>query len=146
MKLSEILKGTEYNLTLTLFDDREIAALEKKIIEYPDKKGNTVPYVNCIVRDKEVQLKPEEVVRQLYAAKLIEHYILLSIEKLVLFIFVQMEFFVEEGAQFCLVLCPASEKVFARRQKILEFFVILIIQYLLLKELQSRSINFRFGK
>ena len=29
-------------------------------------------YVNCIIRDKEIQLKPEEVIRQLYTDKLIK--------------------------------------------------------------------------
>jgi hypothetical protein len=48
---------------------------------------------------------------------------------------VQVEFFVGEGAQFCLVLCPASEKVLVHRQKILKLFVIFIIQYLLFEKL-----------
>ncbi|TXK93389.1 hypothetical protein BMR11_17025 [Methylococcaceae bacterium CS5] len=31
-------------------------------------------YITCIVRKKDIQLKPEEIVRQLYAARLINQY------------------------------------------------------------------------
>jgi len=65
--LISILKDSQYNLSI--FTPEEIEALEKKIIE---KKGK--PYVECIIREKEIQLKPEEVVRQLYTAKLINDY------------------------------------------------------------------------
>jgi type I restriction enzyme M protein len=63
----DILKDSNYNLSL--FNPKEIKALEAKITVIKGK-----PYVVCIIRDKEVQLKPEEVVRQLYAAKLINEY------------------------------------------------------------------------
>jgi len=66
-KLSEILKDSNYHLSI--FSDSVIEALESSIIE---KNGK--PYVKCILREKEVQLKPEEVVRQLYTKLLIEHY------------------------------------------------------------------------
>ena len=41
------------------------------VIEHSIKtvRGKERPFVNCIVRDKDIQLKPEEVVRQLYADK-----------------------------------------------------------------------------
>lgn len=65
--LSEILKDSNYNLNL--FSDEEVKSLEHKIIIKKEK-----PFVNCVVRDKEIQLKPEEVVRQLYASKLINEY------------------------------------------------------------------------
>jgi len=65
--LISILKDSRYNLSI--FAPEEITNLEKKIIE---KNGK--PYVECIIRGKEVQLKPEEVVRQLYTAKLIDYY------------------------------------------------------------------------
>lgn len=65
--LVSILKDSQYNLSI--FTPEEITAIEKKIIE---KKGK--PYVECIIRNKEIQLKPEEVVRQLYTAKLISYY------------------------------------------------------------------------
>ncbi|MFC1861186.1 type I restriction enzyme HsdR N-terminal domain-containing protein [Chloroflexota bacterium] len=44
-------------------------SLESKIIPRDGKA-----YINCLVRDKEIQLKPEEVIRQLYASKLINAY------------------------------------------------------------------------
>lgn len=62
-----ILKDTNYNLSL--FRAKEIKDLEAKITVIKGK-----PYVVCIIREKEVQLKPEEVVRQLYASKLINEY------------------------------------------------------------------------
>lgn len=65
--LLSILKDTRYNLSI--FTPEEITRLEKKIIE---KKGK--PYVECIIREKEIQLKPEEVVRQLYTSKLLNYY------------------------------------------------------------------------
>ncbi len=65
--LNEILRDSNYDLST--FENSEITAIEKNVIE---KKGK--PYINCIIREKEVQLKPEEVVRQLYAVKLINHY------------------------------------------------------------------------
>ncbi len=71
MKLHDILKGTEYSLDL--FTQGAIDALENRIIEKADKKGNPF-YVNCIIRNKEVKLTPEEIVRQLYTEKLIEEY------------------------------------------------------------------------
>ena len=65
--LNQILKDSNYHLSL--FKNEDIKALEASIIE---KNGK--PYVKCIIREKEVQLKPEEVVRQLCTKKLIEYY------------------------------------------------------------------------
>ncbi|MFH0926829.1 MAG: N-6 DNA methylase [bacterium] len=67
ISLQSILKDSNYNLTI--FNDSEIQALESKIKE---KKGKA--YIDCIIRDKEIMLKPEEIVRQLYTAKLINEY------------------------------------------------------------------------
>lgn len=67
IKLTSILKDSNYNLSL--FKEKVIKALELKIKFVKNK-----PYINCIIREKEVQLKPEEVVRQLYTIKLIEEY------------------------------------------------------------------------
>jgi type I restriction enzyme M protein len=67
MTLTEILKDSSYNLSL--FSEKAVKALESKI-----KVRNNKAYVDCIIREKEVQLKPEEVVRQLYAIKLINEY------------------------------------------------------------------------
>jgi len=65
--LASILKDSNYSLSI--FTESEIKSLESKIISR-DRKA----YINCIIRDKEIQLKPEEVIRQLYAAKLIDAY------------------------------------------------------------------------
>lgn len=72
MKLTDILKGSEYSLAL--FSIESIISLEAKIIEKPNKKGGVDPYVKCIIRDKEIKLTPEEIVRQLYTQELIERY------------------------------------------------------------------------
>ena len=65
--LIKILKDSKYNLSI--FEPEEIEALENRILT---KNGK--PYVVCLIREKEIQLKPEEVVRQLYASKLIKKY------------------------------------------------------------------------
>jgi len=66
-QLSSILKDTHYDLSL--FTPTEIDSVESQI-QY--KEGR--PYINCVIRDKDVQLKPEEVVRQLYTTRLINDY------------------------------------------------------------------------
>ncbi len=65
--LAAILKDTNYDLSL--FKATDINVLASKI-QIENKK----PYIECIIREKEVQLKPEEVIRQLYATKLINDY------------------------------------------------------------------------
>ena len=65
--LASILKDSNYSLSI--FTEPEIMSLESKIVSRDGKA-----YINCIIRDKEIQLKPEEVIRQLYAAKLIDAY------------------------------------------------------------------------
>ena len=69
--LQTILKDSNYNLSL--FSDNEIEALRKKAFT-KETRGKKTPFIKCVVRDKDIQLKPEEVVRQLYATKLIEQY------------------------------------------------------------------------
>ena len=61
MKLSDILKGSEYSLGL--FKQQYIDDLENQIIEKVNKKGVTEPYINCIIRKKDIKLTPEEIVR-----------------------------------------------------------------------------------
>jgi len=65
--LATILKDSNYSLSL--FTESEIKDLESKIIS---KDGKA--YINCIIRSKDILLKPEETIRQLYAAKLIDKY------------------------------------------------------------------------
>ncbi len=66
-----ILKDSNYNLSL--FSDEEIEDLRQKVI-IKETRGKDTPFIKCVVRDKDIQLKPEEVVRQLYATRLIEQY------------------------------------------------------------------------
>lgn len=69
MKLTDIIKGSEYDLSL--FSEEKIAKLESCIVERAGKKGS-IPSLPCIVRKKEIKLTPEEVVRQLYLLVLTE--------------------------------------------------------------------------
>jgi len=73
MNLATILKDSNYKLLQ--FTDDEIEELEERII-LKTTKGGDVPYVVCLVRQKEIKLTPEEVVRQLYLQVLIDrlHY------------------------------------------------------------------------
>ena len=66
-KILNIIKDTNYSFSL--FDKSYIDELEKKITIKDGK-----PYVKCLIRDKEIVLRPEEVVRQLYLMKLIKEY------------------------------------------------------------------------
>jgi type I restriction enzyme M protein len=63
MTLVEILRDTNYKLTQ--FSADKIKALEESIITQK-RKDKEVPYINCLVRKKEIMLTPEEVIRQLY--------------------------------------------------------------------------------
>ena len=57
----------------TLFTDDEIKTLHENSF-LKTVRGKETLFINCIIRNKEIQLKPEEAVRQLYAAKLIDQY------------------------------------------------------------------------
>ncbi len=63
MKLTDIIKGSEYELSL--FTDAQISELEGRLIERQTKKGCDY-YLTCSVRKKEIKATPEEIVRQLY--------------------------------------------------------------------------------
>lgn len=54
-----------------LFSEEEVRALDARVV-LRDSRGKQVPYVACLVRNKEVQLKPEERTRQLWLARLID--------------------------------------------------------------------------
>lgn len=69
MKLADILKDSNYKLSQ--FTETEIVQLEKAIALKTVKSGE-VPYTICLVRQKEIKLTPEEVIRQLYLRVLIE--------------------------------------------------------------------------
>lgn len=69
--LNEILKDSNYKLTQ--FTAEQISKFEKSIYT-KDVKGIKTPYINCLVRKKEIKLTPEEAVRQLYLIVLIDDY------------------------------------------------------------------------
>ena len=62
-----IIKDSNYSLLL--FDQSLIDELEDRI---KIKGGKS--YAVCVIRDKEIILKPEEIVRQLYLMKLLKEY------------------------------------------------------------------------
>ena len=69
--LPTILKDSDHHLDQ--FSKKEINDLEQKI-RIKTIRGKEMPFVPCIVRQKEVQLKPEEIVRQLYGDRLLKKY------------------------------------------------------------------------
>lgn len=71
MKLTDILKDSNYKLTQ--FSPEKISKFEELIL-IKDVKGTPTPYINCLVRKKEIKLTPEETVRQLYILVLTEDY------------------------------------------------------------------------
>lgn len=56
-----------------LFSEEEARALDARVV-MRESRGKQVPYVACLVRDKEVQLKSEERTRQLWLARLINKF------------------------------------------------------------------------
>lgn len=65
--IAGILRDSEYSLEI--FNQDEIYELENRITV---KNGK--PFCVCLIRNKEISLKPEEVVRQLYTSLLIKKY------------------------------------------------------------------------
>jgi len=69
--IQTILKDSNYHLAL--FSADEIESLRKEVFN-KTTRGKETPFIKCIVREKDIQLKPEEIVRQLYVARLIKKY------------------------------------------------------------------------
>ena len=69
--IQTILKDSNYHLDL--FDESEIQALREEIL-IQTVKGKETPFIRCPIRRKPIQLKPEELIRQLYAARLLNQY------------------------------------------------------------------------
>lgn len=69
--IQTILKDTNYHLDL--FTDDEIQALREEII-FQTFRGKETAFVYCPIRRRAIQLKPEETVRQLYTARLMNQY------------------------------------------------------------------------
>lgn len=70
-QIQDILKNSDYSFTI--FTDTEIQWLENRITESEGKKGKEYKAA-CIIRNKEIKITPEEIVRQLYTYKLLEEY------------------------------------------------------------------------
>ena len=71
MTINEFLKNTNYEDTLFSEDARK--HIEDAIF-FKSIKGKEVPYIVCLKREKEIVLKPEEAIRQLYLYMLIHEY------------------------------------------------------------------------
>ena len=69
--IQKVLSDSNYHLSF--FKKSDIDELKKKILVKTIKKKQT-PFIRCLIRDKDIQLKPEEIVRQLYAMQLIKRY------------------------------------------------------------------------
>ena len=69
--IQTILKDSNYHLDL--FTNTEVQALRAEII-IQTISGKETPFIRCPIRKKEIQLKPEELIRQLYAARLLKRY------------------------------------------------------------------------
>lgn len=69
--LQTILKDSNYHLDL--FTDAEVQVLRQRIFT-KTVRGKETPFLICPVRKKEIQLKPEELIRQLYATRLRKQY------------------------------------------------------------------------
>lgn len=67
LTLNELLKDSAYKLTQ--FNADKIQTLESSII-VKETRGKATPYVNCLIRNKEIKLTPEEAIRQLYVMSL----------------------------------------------------------------------------
>lgn len=70
--IAEILKKSSSH-GLEMFKPEEIEWLEKRI-ELKETKAGVGYYADCFVRGKNIKMTPEEVVRQLYAHRLVEEY------------------------------------------------------------------------
>ena len=61
--LEQLFKDSNHNSSL--FSNEAVHVIESKIYT-KTVKGTDVPYIECLVRQKEIKLTPEEAVRQLY--------------------------------------------------------------------------------
>lgn len=69
MKIASIFISEKTGHGRSIFDDTEVNRLQQEIFE---KKAK--PYVKCVVSGVERPLTPEEIVRQLFARRLMAHY------------------------------------------------------------------------
>ncbi|MGJ0847762.1 N-6 DNA methylase [Tissierella praeacuta] len=71
-RIKQLMHESSYSLEQ--FTQIEIEKIEKKLIVKNNKKGEDIYYINCSIRDKDIKLTPEELVRQLYVIKLMDTY------------------------------------------------------------------------
>ena len=69
--IQDILQDSNFHLAL--FAQDEIESLRQAVFT-KEIRGKARPYLTCVVRDKDIRLRPEEIIRQLYAKRLIEQY------------------------------------------------------------------------
>lgn len=69
--IQTILKDSNYHLNH--FTDDEVQTLREKIF-VKTVRGKESPHIKCKIRNKDIQLKPEELIRQLYASRLLNQY------------------------------------------------------------------------
>jgi len=70
MPIADLFPGLFAQFSRTAhFDEKTIGAVEKLVINKNDK-----PYIKCLVRQKEVLAKPEEIIRQLWLHQLLHRY------------------------------------------------------------------------
>ena len=69
--LDELFRGSTHKASV--FSPETVKWLESRIF-LKSARGSEVPYVKCIIRNKEIRLTPEEAVRQLYVYELIHDY------------------------------------------------------------------------
>lgn len=72
MLIHKILNDSNYGLAI--FSDEEISAVEDMILSRRDNSNVMKHYIKCQIRGKEILLKPEEIIRQLFIYRLLNKY------------------------------------------------------------------------
>jgi len=71
MDISQFVKDSNYDISL--FTQAEIETLAANVTPR-ETNGKTIYNVRCLIRETDIRLKPEEIVRQLYLRRLMENY------------------------------------------------------------------------
>lgn len=69
--LNQILKSSNHDDTLF---SKEAKNTIEGLIYIKTVRNNDIPYIKCLIRDKEIKITPEEAVRQLYIYRLLNDY------------------------------------------------------------------------
>jgi len=69
LKLKDVLRDLDVDVSTGVFTAEAMAVVDSMLME-----RNGKPYLKCQIRGKEVQAKPEEIVRQLWIAMLLNQY------------------------------------------------------------------------